>query len=105
MRNKGTDAAIGLSPDLDSKSLQKKSRVTGALGVACKVGVRGVVSENAHITSDTEIVEISRHDVYAFDQGTSGILELVPESGAVGEFQTYVLIQDAYSTISSTRDS
>ena len=105
VRNEETDAAIGLSLDLDSKSLQKKSRVTGALGVACKVGVRGVVSENAHNTSDTETVEISRHDVYAFDQGTSGILKLVPESEAVGEFQTYVLIQDAYSRISSTRNS
>ena len=105
VRNKETDAAIGLSLDLDSKSLQKKSRVTGALGVACKVGVRGVVSENAHNTSDTETVEISRHDVYAFDQGTSGILELVPESEAVGEFLTYVLIQDAYSRMSSSRNS
>lgn len=105
VRNKETDAAIGLSLDLDSKTLQKKSRVTGALGVACKVGVRGVVSENAHITSDTETVEISRHDVYAFDQCTSGILELVPEYEATGSFQTYVLIQDAYSRESSTRNA
>ncbi|CAF9934422.1 hypothetical protein IMSHALPRED_009712 [Imshaugia aleurites] len=101
VRNKETDAAIGLSLDLDSKSLQKKSRVTGAVGVACKVGVRGVVSENARITSDTETVEISRHDVYAFDQCTSGILELVPESE--GSLQTHVLIQDAYSRESSSR--
>lgn len=105
VRNKETDAAIGLSLDLDSKTLQKKSRVTGALGVACKVGVRGVVSENAHITSDTETVEISRHDVYAFDQCTLGILELVPEYEATGSFQTHVLIQDAYSRESSTRNA
>ena len=105
VRNEETDAAIGLSLDLDSKSLQKKSRVTGAVGVACKVGVRGVVSENAHITSDAETVEISRHDVYAFDQCTSGILELVPESEATGSFLTHVLIQDAYSRESSTRTS
>ena len=105
VRNKETDAAIGLSLDLDSRSLQKKSRNTGAVGVACKVGARGVVSENAHITSDTETVEISRHDVYAFDQCTSGILELVPEREATGSFLTYVLIQDAYSRESSTRNS
>ena len=106
VRNKETDAAIGLSLDLDSKSLQKKSRVTtGAVGVACKVGVRGVVSENAHITSDTETVEISRHDVYAFDQCTSGILELVPESEAPGSFQTHVLVQDSYSRESNTRNA
>lgn len=105
VRSRETDAAIGLSLDLDSKTLQKKSRVTGALGVACKVGVRGAVSENAHSTSDTETVEISRHDVYAFDQCTSGILELVPESEVTGSLQTNVLIQDAYSRESSTRNA
>lgn len=105
VRNKETDAAIGLSLDLDSKSLQKKSRATtGAVGVACKVGVRGVVEENAHITSDTETVEISRHDVYAFDQCISGILELVPKSEATEFFQTHVLIQDAYSRESNRRN-
>ena len=105
VRNKETDAAVGLSLDLDSKSLQKKARLAGAVGVACKVGVRGVVSENAHMTSDTETVEISRHDVYAFDQCTSGILELVPKREATGPFQTHVLIQDAYSRESSTRNA
>ena len=103
VRNKETDAAIGLSLDLDSKNLQKRSRGTGAVGVACKVGVRGTVSENAHITSDTETVELSCHDIYAFDRCTSGILELVPESQATESFQTHVLIQDAYSRESSTR--
>ena len=105
VRDKETDAAIGLSLDLDSRSLQKKSRGTGAVGLACKVGVRGLVSENAHITSDTETVEVSRHDVYAFDQCTSGILELVPETEATGSFLTHVLIQDAYSRESSTRNA
>ena len=105
VRNKETDAAIGLSLDLDSKSLHKKSRVTGAVGVDCEVGVQGVVSENAHITSDTETVEIFRHDVYAFDQCTSGILEPVPESKATGSLLTHVLIQDAYSRESSTRNA
>ena len=105
VRNKETDAAVGLSLDLDSRNLQKKSRGTGAVGVGCKVGVRGAVSENAHVTSDTETVEISRHDVYAFDQCTSGILELVPESEATGSFVTHVLIQDAYSRESSKRNA
>ena len=105
VRNKETDAAIGLSLDLDSRNLQKKSRGTGAVGVGCKVGVRGAVSENAHVTSDTETVEISRHDVYTFDQCTSGILELVPECEATGSFVTYVLIQDAYSRESSKRNA
>lgn len=104
VRNRETDVAIGLSLDLDSKSLQKKSRVAGGVvGVACKVGVRGVVSKTAHMTLDTETVEVSRHDVYAFDQCTSGILELVPKRDATGSFQTNVLIQDAYSRESNSR--
>ena len=40
VRNKETDAAVGLSLDLDSKSLQKKSRLAGAVGV-----VRSVCAE------------------------------------------------------------
>ncbi|KAL9125924.1 MAG: hypothetical protein Q9217_004945 [Psora testacea] len=92
VRSKETDAAIGVSLDLNVKGHKIQRRAASACGIACKVAINS--SDKA--VSESDSAEISRHDTYAFDQSSSGLLDLIPESGPHDALQSYVLVQDTY---------
>ncbi|KAL9610885.1 MAG: hypothetical protein Q9167_004426 [Letrouitia subvulpina] len=73
VKNEETDAALGSVLTLSDKSLQSRQRATGT-------------------GNHFEAKEVLRQDVYAFDQSTTSLLELVPEISTTESLQVHVLI-------------
>lgn len=47
--------------------------------------------------SDGQPMEVSRHDIYAFDQYTSGKLEVLPDNASTKSIQAHLLARDPHS--------
>ncbi|KAL9603039.1 MAG: hypothetical protein Q9219_001403 [cf. Caloplaca sp. 3 TL-2023] len=101
VRSKATDDALGVALTLDDTSLQsRRNRATGICGIACLVAQeRDPLSDkgkSSDSTAHSAVTEISRHDIYAFDQSVSGILELIPSKDTKDSFHTHILVPDFY---------
>ncbi|KAL9045051.1 MAG: hypothetical protein Q9214_001859 [Letrouitia sp. 1 TL-2023] len=74
VKNEETDAALGSVLKLSDKSLLSRQRAIGFCG------------------NGVEAKEVLRQDIYAFDQSTTSLLELVPGSSKTESLQVHVLI-------------
>ncbi|KAL8829985.1 MAG: hypothetical protein Q9170_005942 [Blastenia crenularia] len=104
VRNKETDDALGIMLTLSDKNVQSRRRTTGICGVACSVSKdHYACSEKGQAMASSDTTEISRHDVYAFDQSVSGILDLIPSEETKELIEVYLLLPDLYRQEKATR--